>query len=491
MLKKTKTVLIADDDKSIRLVLERALSDEGYHTKVTDNAATLWQWVEQGEGDLVITDVRMPGQSGLDLLPKIKVLRPELEVVVISAQNTFMTAVLAAERGALEYLPKPFDLDELLSVVGKSFQRYQTLVSDQDNNIVDDEAVCNLRYPVVGRSQAMQDIYRTIARLMHSDLTVLITGESGTGKEVIARALHNYSSLSKEGVFVAVNMAAIPKELIESELFGHEKGAFTGADHKTIGRFEEANGGTLFLDEIGDMPYETQTRLLRVLQEGEYYRVGGQHAKKIKVRILAATHQDLPALIKSGKFRDDLYYRLNVIPLCLPALRERCEDVEVFVQHFLQKKSKSGVAFTPQAIAVMEGYSWPGNIRELENFVYRLVALNASNMVFDDKMVSQALYPQSQDEWSKVTSQSKQAKTGGISTLVEKQLNEYFAVYGDDLPPIGLYDRILPEVEKPLIQRTLKATSGNQIKAAEVLGINRNTLRKKISLLKINVKECK
>ena len=308
------TVLVADDDAGIRTVIGHALERAGYEVRVTSNAATLWRWVSDGQGDVVITDVLMPDENGLDLVPRIRKIRPELRIIVMSAQSTLLTAVKATERGAFEYLPKPFDLNELVGVVRRALETPKPPVSaEQDAENLDDQ-----KLPLIGRSPAMQEIYRTVARLMGTDLTVLITGESGTGKELVARALHDYGK-RRAGPFVAINMAAIPRDLIESELFGHEKGAFTGATHRSVGRFEQAEGGTLFLDEIGDMPAEAQTRLLRVLQEGEYTTVGGRSPIQADVRIVAATHHDLRQLIRQGLFREDLYFRLNVVPIRLPA----------------------------------------------------------------------------------------------------------------------------------------------------------------------------
>ena len=329
-------ILIADDDAAIRTVVNQALARAGYSARATSNAATLWNWVAQGEGDVVITDVIMPDENAFDLIPRIKKIRPELPIIVMSAQNTFMTAITAAERGAYEYLPKPFDLKELVAVVGRAL-REPKLAKSAMSADGDGE---NL--PLIGRSASMQDVYRVMARLMHTDLTVLITGEFGTGKELVARALHDYGQRRK-GPFIAINMAAIPRELIESELFGHEKGAFTGAAARSIGRFEQADGGTLFLDEIGDMPMEAQTRLLRVLQEGEYMTVGGRVPIKTDVRIVAATNKSLEHQISLGLFREDLYYRLNVVPLRMPPLRERLEDIPDLVRHFLKLAEKSGL----------------------------------------------------------------------------------------------------------------------------------------------------
>ena len=333
----TATILIADDDAGIRTVLTQALTRAGYDVRATGNAATLWRWVSDGEGDLVVTDVVMPDENGLDLVPKIRKIRPDLRIIVMSAQATLLTAVRAAERGAFEYLPKPFDLKELQSIIEKALS---TPAEGRGGGAGPDDGEEQL--PLIGRSPAMQEIYRTLARLMNTDLSVMITGESGTGKELVARALHDYGR-RRNGPFVAINMAAIPRELIESELFGHEKGAFTGAVSRASGRFEQAEGGTLFLDEIGDMPMEAQTRLLRVLQEGEYTTVGGRVPIRANVRIVAATHRDLTTLIRQGLFREDLFYRLNVVPIRLPPLRERSEDVPELVRHFLSLAEREGL----------------------------------------------------------------------------------------------------------------------------------------------------
>ncbi len=303
--------------------------------RTTGNAATLWRWVQSGEGDLVITDVVMPDENAFELLPKMKKLRPDLPIIVMSAQNTFMTAIKASERGAYDYLPKPFDLRELVAIVGRAMSEPKHRVRTEPNAELEG-------MPLVGRSPAMQEIYRALARLMQTDLTVMITGESGTGKELVARALHDYGK-RKKGPFVAINMAAIPRDLIESELFGHEKGAFTGANQRSAGRFEQAEGGTLFLDEIGDMPMEAQTRLLRVLQQGEYTTVGGRTPIKTNVRIIAATNKDLGGQIRQGLFREDLFFRLNVVPLRLPPLRERLEDIADLAQHFFVLAASEGL----------------------------------------------------------------------------------------------------------------------------------------------------
>lgn len=460
---KAKKILIADDDASIRTVLSQALSRAGYDVQAADNGATLYQWVKGGQGDLVITDVMMPGENGIDLIPKIHRCAPGMRVIVMSAQNALTTAVAALERGALDYLPKPFDIDDLLRVVENALRRTEV----QEQNNIDTAEALDKSF-VVGQSRAMQEVYRTIARLRSSDLTVLMTGESGTGKEVVARALHAFSRW-KSGPFVAVNVAAIPKELIESDLFGHERGAFTGATQKSVGKFAQAEGGTLFLDEIGDMPLEAQTRLLRVLQEGEYTPVGARRAVKARVRIIAATHQDIKSLVRSGRFREDLYYRLNVIPLHIPALRERPEDIPSLVQHFL---ARSGVVrvFEPSAMALIQRHKWPGNVRELENFILRLTALRAQETIdaptVESELNNSSLIP-------------------GSSASMEGAVTRFLS---EDSGGNGIYDRLLREVEKPLISAILEKTNGNQIRAAEILGLNRNTLRKKIRELDIDVR---
>jgi two-component system, NtrC family, nitrogen regulation response regulator GlnG len=472
------TILIADDDAAIRTVLNQALARAGYSPRATGNAATLWRWVSQGEGDVVITDVIMPDENAFDLIPRIKKARPELPIIVMSAQNTLMTAITAAEKGAYEYLPKPFDLSELVGVVGRALSEPGR--KRERNSEGEGEEL-----PLIGRSAAMQEIYRVIARLTQTDLTVMITGESGTGKELVAKVLHDFSK-RRSGPFVALNMAAIPRELIESELFGHEKGAFTGAQVRTQGRFEQAEGGTLFLDEIGDMPLEAQTRLLRVLQEGEYTTVGGRTPIKTNVRIIAATHRDLRHQMQQGAFREDLYYRLNVVPVRLPPLRERAEDIGDLARHFLRVAVREGLGqktLAPAALDRLRKYSWPGNVRELENLVRRLAALysqdNISAEIVDGEL-AELSPPASEPD-------SEQNSSRGLSELVEGYLGRHFAGFGKDLPPPGLYRRILRQVEMPLITAALAATRGNQIRAAELLGLNRNTLREKIQSLDIQV----
>jgi len=472
------TILVADDDAAIRTVLNQALGRAGYEVRVTGQASTLWRWVAAGEGDLVVTDVVMPDENAFDLLPRIKKLRPDLPVIVMSAQNTFMTAIRASERGAYEYLPKPFDLKELLAVISRALTRPRGVVQSSSEGI-------NEEIPLVGRSPAMQELYRSLARLMATELTVMIMGESGTGKELVARALHDYGKRRK-GPFVAVNMAAIPRDLIESELFGHERGSFTGAVNRATGRFEQAEGGTLFLDEIGDMPMEAQTRLLRVLQEGEYSTIGGRTSIKTDVRIVAATNKDLRVAIQQGLFREDLFFRLNVVPLRLPPLRERIEDLPDLVRHFFVLAEKEGLPakqIDTGALERLKRHRWPGNVRELENLVRRFAALypqeTITEAIVDVELVETPTFGS--------VSSGEPLVAATLSESVEHHLDVYFAGFKGDLPPPGLYHRILRDVEEPLINAAMAATRGNQIKAAELLGVNRNTLRKKIRDLDIRI----
>ncbi len=473
----SQIVLLADDDAAIRMVLNQALTRAGYEVRPTGNISTMWNWVSRGEGDILITDVAMPDGNAFDVMPRIKKLRPDLPMIVMSAQNTFMTAIRASEVGAYEYLPKPFDLTEVLSVVARALADAKKPIASQRKAEEPGETM-----PLVGRSTAMQDIYRALARLMQTDLTVTITGESGTGKELVARALHDFGKRRK-GPFIAINMAAIPRDLIEAELFGHEKGAFTGANSRSSGRFEQAEGGTLFLDEIGDMPMDAQTRLLRVLQEGEYTMVGGRSSIKTNVRIVAATHRDLGQMIRQGLFREDLYYRLNVVPIRLPPLRERIDDIGDLATHFLRVTQREGEpikTITPEAIRLMQNYSWPGNVRELENLVRRLSALYA------DETISAEIVQH------ELNIAERPMATGGsgpvdVSVAVETHVGQLLRDAEPNLPPPGLYQRVLDKIEAPLIAMALNACGGNQIKAADLLGLNRNTLRKKIRIHSIEI----
>jgi len=462
-------VLVCDDDAAIRTVVREALRRAGHTVETAASAADLRRTIRTFRPQVLLTDVVLPDGNGLDLVPELLADHPHMPIIVLSAQNTFTTAMRATEQGAFDYLPKPFDLGELAQAVEDALARGPALG-------LEDDAPAGEDLPLIGRSPPMQEVYRTIARVVSNDLTVLVLGESGTGKELVARAIHDFGP-RKGAPFVAVNMAAIPRELIESELFGHERGAFTGAAQRTQGRFEQAQGGTLFLDEIGDMPMEAQTRLLRVLQSGEFSPVGGARAIRADVRIIAATHQELPRLIADGQFREDLYYRLNVVPVRLPSLRERGSDVGELARYFLDRAAADGLPrkqLSAKAVERLEQHSWPGNVRELENLMRRLAALTR-DAVITPALIEQQLGVGGQQAVAAVPDGAD------LGEAIEQHLARHFASYGHALPPDGLYDRILAEFERPLLRLTLAAVRGNQLKAARLLGINRNTLRKKLT----------
>jgi len=462
-------ILVCDDDAAIRTVVREALRRAGHTVETAASAADLRRTIRTFRPQVLLTDVILPDGNGLDLVPELLADHPHMPIIVLSAQNTFTTAMRATEQGAFDYLPKPFDLGELAQAVEDALARGPA-------SGVENDAPAGEDLPLIGRSPPMQEVYRTIARVVSNDLTVLVLGESGTGKELVARAIHDFGP-RKGAPFVAVNMAAIPRELIESELFGHERGAFTGAAQRTQGRFEQAQGGTLFLDEIGDMPMEAQTRLLRVLQSGEFSPVGGARAIRADVRIIAATHQELPRLIADGQFREDLYYRLNVVPVRLPSLRERGPDVGELARHFLDRAAADGLPrkqLSAKAVERLEQHSWPGNVRELENLMRRLAALTR-DVLITPALIEQQLGVGGQQAIAAVP------EGADLGEAIEQHLARHFASYGHALPPDGLYDRVLAEFEKPLLRLTLAAVRGNQLKAARLLGINRNTLRKKLT----------
>jgi len=474
MSDKPAQILVAEDDRSVRLVVQQALARQGHAVQSSGTAAGLWKLIESGKGDVLITDVALPDGDALDLLPRIQERRPDLPVIVMSARSTLLTAVKTQEIGVFEYLPKPFELRNLIEATQRAIASISTV---KQPSVI--QTPLEDGGPLVGRSRSMQEIFKAMARVVSTDLTVLVTGESGTGKELVARALHDLGS-RRAGPFVALNMAAVPRDLIESELFGHEKGAFVGADVRQSGRFEQAEGGSLFLDEVGDMTPEAQTRLLRVLQDGEYLPVGANRPVKADVRIVAATNHNLTHLMQQGLFREDLFYRLNVVPLRLPPLRDRIEDVGPLVNHFLTQAMHAGLPvkrFTPDAIRALKTWQWPGNVRELENLVRRLLVLVGEDTISADAVESEFSAAHQDDD--------KDIEADSLTSAVDFHIRRYFDALEGAMPSAGLHGRILREVEYPLIVATLEITRGNQVKAAEILGMNRNTLRKKIRELDI------
>jgi len=463
-----KKILIADDDSSVRLVLSQAFTRLGYQVRATGNATTLLKWVMDGEGDLIVTDVMMPDENVFDVLPRIRKERPKLPIIVMSAQNTLLTAVNAADAGAFEYISKPFDLDDVTAAARRALSR----PADAEASKAQARAMRDERLPLIGRSAPMQEVYRTIARLVGADLTVLILGESGTGKELVARALHDLGR-RRDGRFVVINLAAVPRERVETELFGRGEG--------DLGRLIEADGGTLFLDEIGDMPLDAQTRLLRVI-DGTEPVLNPKTGRRPNVRIIAATNRDLRGLIQQGLFREDLFFRLNVAPVRLPPLRDRTEDIPDLARTFLLRAAREGLpskTIDSSALDRMKAHAWPGNVRELENLIRRMCALYAEELI-TARIVDRELQdhtPTAHADEGPVT----------LASLVERHLSSHFADQPDGVPAAGLYDRVLQEVERPLIQLTLSATRGNQVRAAEILGLNRNTLRKKIQDLGVEM----
>ena len=471
----SKTLIIAEDDESIRLVTSRYLQDLGYEIFMATNLKELWKLIESNKGDVLITDVMLPDGELFDILPQIVEYRENLPVIVVSAKNNLQTAISATKQGAYEYLPKPFDLDELQKLIKKALESKQNL---KNKTKIRNESEKQL---IVGRSPAMQDLYKSIARLSQNDLTVMIYGESGTGKELVAKALHKYSTRS-EKPFIAINMAAIPNDLIESELFGHEKGSFTGAHQKSDGKFKLAEKGTLFLDEIGDMPIDAQTRLLRVLQEGEFTPIGGKEKIQADTRIIAATHKNLSNLIEKGEFREDLFYRLNVVPISIPPLRERKEDIPELVNHFLDKAKDLQLEpkkFTTESFQILEKYQWPGNVRELENFILKLCALYTDENIMNEDLAEEILNLQKLDQ-QMLDSDNQFSKI--LENYLSRNINKINKEYQGDV-----YNYFVTELEKVLLLEVLKNKNGNQLKAAELLGLNRNTLRKKITELNISI----
>ncbi|MBE2992070.1 nitrogen regulation protein NR(I) [Sphingomonas sp. CFBP 13603] len=465
-------VLVVDDDAAIRTVVAQALRRAGHEVTVADSLAQLERALAIALPDVIVTDVILPDGDGIDHVRNVAARFPLLPIIVLSAQNTLTTAVRAAEVGAYEYLPKPFDLDVLTRAVTGALAR-GGMASEDDLHDAD------RALPLIGRSAAMQDVYRIIARVVSNDLTILISGESGTGKELVARAIHD---LGPRGTapFVAINMAAIPRELIEAELFGHERGAFTGAASRNAGRFEQASGGTLFLDEIGDMPMEAQTRLLRVLQSGEFTSVGGARTIRVDVRIVAATNRDLAAQVATGQFREDLFYRLNVVPIVLPPLRERRQDIALLARHFLDHAAAQGLPrrqLASDALTALGAHDWPGNVRELENLMRRLAVLSRDEVIGADAIRTMIGTPTAIDQAADIDI------AHAVRALIERIARENPAALDDGT----LYDRVIGEVERPLIETMLARHGQNQLRAARAMGINRNTLRKRLDTLGIAV----
>ena len=465
------TILVADDDSSVRLVISQTLAQEGYHVRSTNTASTLWKWIEAGEGDLLITDVYMPDESIFDIMPQIRQARPELPIIVISGQSTVLTATMASDHGVYDYMPKPFDIDALADSVKRALQKRTAKgIEPASRKAEKDEAL-----PLIGRSAAMQNVYRVIARVMNTDLTVLIEGESGTGKDLCASAIHDLGK-RKTGPFVAVSLAALQKEQVEADLFGvtSENGS------SSPGRVGEANGGTLYLDEVGDMPLEAQTRLLRFLQDGQYSSHGGGAVKQSDARIIASTKHDLRTLVEQGLFREDLYYRLNVVSLSLPSLRERKEDILELAAAFLVRAKREGLPekqLDKSAYDLLSAYDWPGNVRELENLIRRLAALSPEPVISAREI-----------EREMKSGSKTERETGAFEAEVEALLSRHFmARLSISTETDGsVYPDVIEQVERPLLKLALAATNGNKVKAASLLGLNRNTLRSKINSLNLS-----
>jgi len=460
-------ILIADDEDGLRWVLEKGFRGAGYQvTAVKDGTAALRE-AEAQPFDLILLDIRMPGMDGLTLLGHVRGKRPDAQVVIMTAHGTVETAIQAMQKGAYDYLAKPFDIDEALLLAERALMARR--LSQEVTSLKTGLREVWEFGALVGRHPTMQEVYKTIGRVAASDVSVLLRGESGTGKEVVARALHHYSRRAGRP-FVGISAAAIPATLLESELFGHEKGAFTDAKERRLGKLELAHGGTVFFDEIGDMPPELQVKLLRALQERTFERVGGHELIRMDVRVLAATHRDLEAMMKSGKFREDLFYRLNVVSLSLPALRERRGDIPLLVEHFLSKYSETlgERVVVPEAMDRLAGYEWPGNVRELENVIQRAMVMASGGVILPEHL---PIGP--------VSAAAGVATDASLEEIIEKKMVE--CVRGlRGHASANLHSLMVGLVEKPLLRAVMRETKGNQVRAAQLLGINRNTLRKKL-----------
>ena len=461
-------VWIIDDDRSIRWVLEKSLQGEGLEVQSFDSADKAITALSNSTPQAIISDVRMPGINGLDFLQQVRESYPELPVIIMTAHSDLDSAVASYKSGAFEYMPKPFDIDDAISLTKRALEHSRQQASEVVIEPVDNTT------EIIGEAPAMQEVFRAIGRLSHSNITVLINGESGTGKELVARALHKHSPRATNP-FIALNMAAIPRDLIESELFGHEKGAFTGAGAMRKGRFEQAGNGTLFLDEIGDMPADTQTRLLRVLADGEFYRVGGHTPVKADVRIIAATHQDLEKLVEEGKFREDLFHRLNVIRVHLPKLSERSEDIPVLARYFLDKAAKElsvePKLLTPETESYISLLPWPGNVRQLENTCRWLTVMASGREVLISDLPAELL---DQDNLPQTT------PLGSWEQLLKQWVEKELAIGHSNI-----LEKAVPSFERILIESALQHTGGRKRDASELLGWGRNTLTRKIKELGI------
>jgi two-component system nitrogen regulation response regulator GlnG len=466
-------VWVVDDERSIRWVLEKALSQAGMSVTCYETGEPLLSDIDHNPPDAIITDIRMPGIDGLDLLQRIKKGHPELPVIIMTAHSDLDSAVSSIQGGAFEYIPKPFEVDEAVAVVQRAIDH------KKQNEVVQPQQAATIDSEIIGKAPAMQEVFRAIGRLSKSNVTVLINGQSGTGKELVAQALHKHSPRAGN-TFIALNMAAIPHDLIESELFGHEKGAFTGANASRIGRFEQAEGGTLFLDEIGDMPAEAQTRLLRVLSDGEFYRVGGHQPLKADVRIIAATHQNLEQLVAENRFREDLYHRLNVIRIHIPTLAERREDIPLLTHFFLRQAAEElneeAKILKPETMQFITHLPWPGNVRQLENFCRWITVMATGNEVVVDDLPPELL--EDRDQTSDSENWEKSLRSWASRKLAQIKP-------GDQ----GLLDTALPRFEKIMIETALKQTGGRKNDASILLGWGRNTLTRKINDLGLESSE--
>jgi two-component system nitrogen regulation response regulator GlnG len=473
-------ILITEDEESLRFVLQKALEAEGYWVQVAANGSAARRLINESHFDVSLMDIKLPDADGLELLKEFKESSIDTAMILMTAQNTMRNAIGAMKNGAFDYITKPFDLDEVLVLVKRAMDSHKL-----SRDFRELKAEVKKRFEpgvnIIGTSASMQAVYKTIGQVVDTLATILILGESGTGKELVAKTIH-YNSPRWNQPFVAINCAAIPRDLLESELFGHEKGAFTGALDRRLGKFELAEGGTLFLDEVGDIPLDLQTKLLRVLQDHEYSRVGGREMLKADVRILAATNQDLDKSVKEKRFREDLYFRLKVIPIFLPPLRERRGDIALLIGYFIDKINRemglqiSGVS--PEAQKLLEEHSWPGNVRELENTLIRAAVLSSGPILFPRDFTLQ----------SKPAATTMEIDQLSLEEIIRHKLEDYFRrTEGVDVD--NLYSLVIERVERPLIELTLKKTKGNQIRAAQILGINRNTLRKKITDLRIELKK--